>query len=114
MLKKTLLTLSSLLLVSALSNTAFAAPDSYNRHVLLVNNTSKDIVEFYGSNTGTEEWEEDILGVDVLESGEEVEINFDDESGYCKFDFKTVFSDDSEDITEGFNVCDFGTLTLTD
>lgn len=114
MLSKTPLALSALLLGGLLTSSVFAAPDSYNREVTLVNHTSRDIVEFYGSNTGASEWEEDILGLDVLASGEEADINFDDNTGYCKFDFLAVFSDGSEDVTEGFNVCDYGTLTLTD
>lgn len=102
--------LSTLLLTIGLSSSALA----YDRHVLVVNNSSNNIIEFYGSNTGTEDWQEDILGVDVLASGEEVEVNFDDDTGYCMFDFNVVFDNETNVIEEQFNVCDLGTLTVTD
>lgn len=105
--------LSALLLITSMiiaSSTVFA----YDRHVTVSNESSKNIIEFYGSNMGTGEWQEDILGVDILASGEEADINFDDATGYCKFDFKVVFDDDSEIVEDGFNVCDLGTFTVTD
>ena len=40
-----------------------------DRRVEIINNTGFTIVEFYGSNTGSDSWEEDILGTDVLPSG---------------------------------------------
>ena len=103
----TLPLLAGLLAVSATAS-------AYDRHVTIVNDTSYSIVEFYGSNTGTQSWEEDILGVDVLGPGEEVEIDFNDATGYCKFDFMAVFDDGTETVEEGFNVCDYGTLTITE
>ncbi len=114
MLQKTKWGLSTLLLSGIMSSSLLAAPDYYNREVTLINHTSRDIIEFYGSNTGTSDWQEDILGLDVLPSGDQADINFDDSTGYCMFDFLAVFSDGSEDVSERFNVCDYGTLTLTD
>ena len=82
-----------------------------NRHVTIVNNTGFTMVKFYGSNTGSDNWEEDILGNDVLPSGSSVDINFDDASGYCKFDFKAVFEDGDELVRQNVNVCEVGTFT---
>ncbi len=108
------LSLCALTLVLGSSLAVPTMADNYNRRVLLSNQSSRDIVEFYGSNTGTTEWQEDILGVDALASGEEVDINFDDNTGYCMFDFLIKFSDGSETTEERFNVCDYGTLTVQD
>lgn len=102
--------LSALVLTVGVSSSALA----YDRHVTLINDSSNDIVEFYGSNTGTSDWQEDILGVDTLESGEEANIDFDDETGHCMFDFKAIFDDGSEAIEEQFNVCELSTVTVTD
>ncbi|MBZ4022565.1 hypothetical protein CKO11_08860 [Rhodobacter sp. TJ_12] len=82
-----------------------------DRRVKIVNVTGYTMVRFYGSNTGSDSWEEDILGRDVLPSGDSVIINFDDASGYCKFDFKAVFEDGDELVKEGVNVCEIGTFT---
>ncbi len=91
---------------------AIALPaTALDRRVTIVNNTGFTIVEFYGSNTGAETWEEDILGADVLPSGQSVVINFDDETGYCMFDFRAVF-DDGDVLERGrVNVCEIGTFT---
>lgn len=81
---------------------AFAA----NRVVTFVNNTDFVADAIYGSNVGETSWEEDILDTDVLGSGESVDINFDDGSGYCKFDFKVTFTDGDEVVMEDVNVCE--------
>lgn len=82
-----------------------------DRRVTIVNQTGYTITNFYGSNTGSKSWEEDILGQDVLPSGSSVVVNFDDASGYCKFDFKAVFEDGDELVKEAVNICEVSTFT---
>src|SRR5436305_14550009 len=76
-----------------------------DRHVHIHNNTSLDIYEFHASNVGTSSYEEDILGDNVIASGDTWNINIDDGSGYCKFDFKAVFEDGSSATKDNVNVC---------
>lgn len=91
---------------------SISAPASaLDRRVTIVNETGYTIVQFYGSNTGTNDWQEDILGQDVLASGSSVVINFNDASGYCKFDFKAVFDDGDELVRENVNVCEVSSFT---
>ena len=91
---------------------SISAPASaLDRRVTIVNETGYTIVQFYGSNTGTNDWQEDILGQDVLASGSSVVINFNDASGYCKFDFKAVFEDGDELVRENVNVCEVSSFT---
>lgn len=85
--------------------------EAADRRVKIVNKTGYTIVRFYGSNTGSNDWEEDILGNDVLRSGSSVTINFDDGSGYCKFDFKAVFEDGDVLVKQNVNVCELSTFT---
>ncbi len=99
----------SLAFASALAADPAAAAD---RRVRIVNNTGFTMVEFYGSNKGSQSWEEDILGADVLEDGQSVVVNFDDATGYCKFDFRAVFNDGEEVVEAGVNVCEIGTFTF--
>ena len=87
----------------ALSISSAAALD---RRVQINNNTDYDIVEFYASNKGTNDWEEDILGRGILPAGHSVVINIDDGTGYCKFDFLAVFEDDDQVIARNNNVCE--------
>jgi len=82
-----------------------------DRRVEIINNTGFTIVEFYGSNTGSDTWEEDILGTDVLPSGSSVVINFDDATGYCMFDFRAVFDDGDVLERARVNVCETATFT---
>ncbi len=98
--------------ISALLVLALALPASaLDRRVRIINNTGYTMVEFYGSNQGTDDWEEDILGANVLPSGSSVMINFDDGTGYCIFDFKAVFEDGDVLTDFGNNVCELATFT---
>lgn len=103
------LTLATALL--ALTNSSAMALE---RKVTINNQTSFVIVEFYASNTGTTDWQEDILGSDVLGSGESVVINIDDGSGYCKFDFLAVFDDGDQLVSADNNVCELDEFNFTD
>ncbi|GGH52666.1 hypothetical protein GVY41_08645 [Frigidibacter albus] len=82
-----------------------------DRRVKIVNQTGYTIVEFYASNTGTSDWQEDILGPDVLPSGSSVMVNIDDGTGYCKYDLLAVFEDGDEVVRSDLNVCEVGTFT---
>ena len=90
---------------------AVAPASAANRKMDIVNKSGKTITHFYASNSGTSSWEEDILGKDTLDDGEEVEINFSDGTGACKFDFKAVFDDGSSRVREGIDVCAASTYT---
>ena len=93
----------------ALTNTAAMALD---RRVQINNNTSFTIVEFYASNTGTADWQEDILGSEVLAAGSSVMVNIDDGSGYCKFDFLAVFDDGENVVSADNNVCELAVFNF--
>lgn len=84
----------------------------------LVNGTSRTLESFYASPPSTSDWEEDILGVDVLPPGESTEITIDDGREDCNYDFKGVLgpSDDGSVgrgalIQSAVNVCDGGSYT---
>lgn len=77
-----------------------------DRRVRINNHSSYDIIEFYASNKGTNSWQEDILGRNILPAGTSVVINIDDGSGYCKFDFLAVFEDGEELVKYNNNVCE--------
>lgn len=83
-----------------------------DRRMRIVNETGYTIVRFYGSNTGANDWQEDILGEDVLPTGTSVVIDFDDGTGYCKYDLRAVF-EDGDEVTQGdVNICEVGTFTF--
>ncbi len=96
--------------ISILATTAVPA-SALDRRVKIVNNTSFTIVRFYGSNKGSTSWEEDILGSDVLGPHSSININFNDGSGYCKFDFRAEFDDGDVLVKKNINICEIGTFT---
>ena len=108
------------ILMLALSGAVLAACDtgatssggSNDRHVLVVNNSDATVTQFYGSNSGADTWQEDILGADTLPSGSSVSVNFDDGTGACNFDFKAVFADGTSVVETGIDVCATSQVTI--
>ena len=79
--------------------------DSNDRHVVVVNDSGETVRELYGSNVNRTSWEEDVLGSRVLGAGERINVNWDDGSCECNFDFKAVYMDSGETVRRGINVC---------
>lgn len=80
----------------------------------LVNDTDSVLTEFYASPADVGEWEEDILGSDVLGSGESVEIVIADGRTQCEYDLRFVFDDESETVVEAEDICETGSFTITE
>lgn len=76
-----------------------------DRRVRIINDTHVTMTQFYASSVDADDWEEDILGQDVLRAGQSVRINIDDGTGACLFDFKAVFADGDVLVRERINVC---------
>ena len=87
--------------------------DGYDRHVTIKNRTGWTMLRFYASDSRKDDWEEDILGDDVLENGQNVRINIDDGSGACVYDFKAEFTNGEELTRSRINVCEIGEYSYT-
>ncbi|WP_019994382.1 hypothetical protein [Aureimonas ureilytica] len=98
-----------LALVLGLSVGARAA----DRRVDIENQTGETLTHFYASVTSTDDWEEDILGADMIEDGETFNIDIDDGSGSCRYDFKAVFEDGDVLMKRNINVCKIATYTYS-
>lgn len=92
-------------IVTGMSSRAVQALD---RWVTIYNQTGYDIITFHGSHVGTTSWQEDILGNQILPAGHSVNVNFNDGTGYCVFDFRAEFSDGDVLVRENVNVCEIG------
>lgn len=104
--------LPSLSIIAALlylSTPATAA----DRVVEVFNETGQTMTEFYASVTSTNSWEEDILGDETLEDGDSVDVNVDDGSGKCIYDFRAVFESGAEAVKRRVNVCQISTFRFT-
>jgi hypothetical protein len=100
--------LTTMLAVALLGTTAAQAA---NRHVDIVNKTGQTLTHFYASAVGVDNWEEDILGRDTIDQGETFDINIDDGSGACRYDFKAVFENGTELVKNNINVCSISSFT---
>lgn len=83
-----------------------------DRHVLIINNTGVPMTHFYASASEEDNWQEDILGRDILDDGEEVNVNVDDGSGECLYDFKGVFKGGQSVVKKKVDVCKIGKFTF--
>jgi hypothetical protein len=96
------------------TGTTYTTGGSYvDRTVTVENYSGLTITRFYGSNTGRGSWEEDILGNGVIPPGTAVNINFNDGSGACLFDFKAVFADGSSVVESNVDVCRVSIVTVS-
>lgn len=97
----------------ALGTMGFQSNDGQDRRVRIINATGVTMTHFYASNSGEGDWQEDILGQDVLASGASVRINIDDGSGACLYDFRARFADG--DVLERYriNVCQISEYRYT-
>ena len=72
----------------------------------LVNKTDATLSEFYASPTGVDNWEEDILGQDVLNVGDSGTITIADGRETCIYDIKGVFTDGDSAEQYKVNLCE--------
>lgn len=91
---------------------AAASADATNQNFTIRNNTGQAINELYVSAVSTDNWEEDILGRDVLPNGEAATITFDRAESECNWDMRVVFEDGQSLEQRGVNLCQTGEVTV--
>ncbi len=95
-------------LTSFTSTAAHAADQDFR----LVNATGYTIEQVYVSPRKSSDWEEDVLGRDVLADGERVDITFPKRENVCRWDLKVVYDDGEEAIWNDFNLCETSRITI--
>jgi hypothetical protein len=108
-MKNNILTALCVLAMTASASLPLRAGD---QDFTLVNKTGVAISELYVSPTSAEEWQEDVLGVDVLEDGEEVEITFSREEEECAWDIMVKDEDGNEISWDDIDLCKYSRVTL--
>ena len=103
--------LKSITLAGVIASTLATSALAQNRWVTIVNRTGYTIVEFYSTNVNASSWGNDVLGSRVVRHGGQIDINFDDGSGQCLFDFRAIFNDGDVLEASNVNVCEIGTYT---
>jgi hypothetical protein len=105
---KIMVTLSALALIMAASLPVYCADQDFT----LVNNTGVTINELYVSPATTKDWQEDVLGVDALADGEEVEITFARDEEECAWDIMVKDTEGTAIYWENIDLCENGKITL--
>ncbi len=105
--------MAGLALMAALAFPAVGNAASAKQDFDLVNKTGYDISHVYVSPTKTNDWEEDVLGKDVLENNDSWEIKFDRTDNTCKWDLKVVYADDnSSAVWKNIDLCTVEEITI--
>lgn len=98
--------------LSALSAALFlaAAPvaQAEDLYFTLYNSTGVTLMELYISPSNVSSWEEDILGFDVLGSGQSVQVTIADGRSDCIYDILGVFADGDQVDDYGIDLCNLG------
>lgn len=102
----------SSLLVSGLVLFTAAPALAEDLDFTLINRTGYVISEVHVSSASSNDWEEDVMGQDVLDDGERVDIGFEKGSKGCKWDLKVTYDDDEEAVWKNFDLCSISEIAL--
>ena len=86
------------------------------RDFKLINGTNDvTITELYVAASSSDDWEEDVLGSDVLLPGESVNVHFGRfNPSTCTYDIKVIGKDGSTGELDEVDLCSTSTVTFTD
>ena len=97
----------ALLVLAAIAGTALAGTQDFT----LVNQTGVEIYRLYISETANNDWEEDVLGEDVLPDGSRLNINFRGRSA-CLWDMKVTDEYDNTVEWSAIDLCEASVVVL--
>ena len=78
----------------------------------LINATGYQISQVFVAPSKSEDWEEDVLGQDVLDDGETVNIRFAAKTRTCHYDLKVIYEDGDEAEWRRFDLCTVSRITI--
>jgi len=73
---------------------------------VFINSTGYVVQELYVSPSRANSWEEDVLGANVLASGQRATISFEGDSDACLYDIKLVHDDGDSAYWTAINLCE--------
>ena len=90
-----------------------AAGGQAQQNFTINNNTGHVLTTLNVSPSNEDEWGPDILGRDVLASGESAEISFARGETQCQWDIRATYDDGGTTDARGVNLCEVATVDLT-
>jgi hypothetical protein len=79
----------------------------------IVNNTGYTVLTLNVSPSDESNWGPDILGVDVLPSGERAEVSFDRDEDRCLWDIRVTYETGDTGDWRGINLCEVSVVELS-
>jgi len=104
--------LAAAAMAAGLSLLAPSVAQAARQNFSLDNETGYTISEVYVSPTSKNDWEEDVMGQDTLDTGSSVDITFPHHAGGCYWDLKVVYDDNTDAYWTNFNLCTISEITL--
>ena len=92
-----------------------ASPDNViyeDQEFVLMNESLLPIYFFQASPSNVDEWEDDILGEDILMPGDGGIVTIGDGRESCIYDFRAIFEDGSEQEDYGVDICEITSYTF--
>ncbi|HYD13303.1 MAG TPA: hypothetical protein VEC11_10695 [Allosphingosinicella sp.] len=80
----------------------------------VVNTTGHVVMTLNVSPTSESEWGPDILGSDVLQSGQTAQVVFDRAESQCNYDLRVTYQDGDTSEMRNVNLCQTATVNLVD
>jgi hypothetical protein len=97
----------------AAAPSAEVQPGQARQNFTITNNTGHTLVTLNVSASNDNQWGPDILGRDVLATGESAEITFDRGETQCLWDIRGTYDDGDTTDERGVNLCEVATVNLT-
>ncbi len=102
----------SLLLACIFLLATFASSYAGKQDFLLVNKTGIDIQEIYIAPHSSEDWQEDVMGKEMLVDGKSVKINFVRQTKTKLWDLKVVNKDGKASVWQNLDLLEISKVTL--
>lgn len=98
---------------AALIAASLAAPaHAGDEELTIVNRTGYEIAQVHIAPNSTDEWEEDVLGSDVLANGETLVVDMSRSVDTCNWDVMVVYSDEETTYWRGLDFCEMSRISL--
>ena len=98
---------------AALAIAAPAGADEAKLDFRLVNKSGYELKALYVAPSKSDDWQDDVLGQDVLGDGQAVNVHFSPKTKACIYDLKVTYSDDdSSAVWEKIDLCTVEKITI--
>lgn len=102
---------SALLCLSVCALGAASAAQAGTQDFTLINQTGVDVYSLYISESSSDDWEEDVLGEDMLLDGDRVDVTFSGRNA-CLWDMLVTDDEGGELSFQGINLCEASVVVL--